>query len=92
MHTKPVWKLVVAVFFVVMAGATCPLFGWFVMESMTRMNIAAYIGASAYDEVLPWCGAMLLASAVIFLGKSVSGVLLTHVTANVVQHVREDLY
>lgn len=91
-HAKPTWKLVVSFLGVFITGGVCPLYGWWVMESMNKMNMAAFKGLSAWDEALPWILIMFGACVVLFIAKSIAGVLTSHITANVIDESRKDLY
>jgi len=91
-HSKPVWKLVVAFLCVFIVGGICPLFGWFVMEAMNKMNMAKFAGLSAFDESIPWILIMFGSCFVLFIAKGVAGVLTAHITTNVINETRKDLY
>ena len=91
-YAKPTWKILIGIFMVVLVGVVAPLFGWFIMKAMALMNLAVFMNTSALDEVLPWCGWMLLSCLVILIAKSISGVLLTHVSQEIIQGFRAELY
>ena len=75
-----------------MTGATAALFGWFMMEVMTTVNIAPLEGKSALDESEKWIIIMVLASVLLFITKSGVGWCLSEVAENIIKHVRMDLY
>jgi|Transcript_11191 ribosomal protein L39E len=43
-YAKPSWKIGVGCLMVVIVGCTATLFGWFIMEVMTILNIAPLLG------------------------------------------------
>jgi len=56
------------------------------------MNFAAFGGEDVMDATLPWCGAMLFSSILLFIAKGGSGIFLARVAENVIAGVRTDLY
>lgn len=78
--------------FTFFVGIICPLYGWFIMECMTRMNIAAYAGTSVTDATTPYVLAMFGSAVLLFFVKSASMILLSRVAEKIVQGVRKDLY
>lgn len=91
-YTRPQWSSIAGVALAGVVGIVAPMYGWFIMEAMNQMNFAAFGGNDVMDATLPWCGAMLLGSIVLFIAKGGSGIFLARVAENVIEGVRTDLY
>lgn len=91
-YTRPTWASIAGVSLAAVVGIVAPMYGWFIMEAMNQMNFAAFGETDVMDATLPWCGAMLLGSIILFIAKGGSGIFLTRVAENVIASVRADLY
>lgn len=67
-------------------------YGWFIMETMTGMNMAAFTGKSVWDETLMWILIMLGGCCLIFVCKSIAMILLSRIAEKIVQGTRKELY
>lgn len=86
------WASVAGISLVAVVGVVAPMYGWFIIETMTEMNVAAFSGASVIEKAMPWSGAMLAAAVILLFAKGMSGVFLSRVGENVITGVRTDLY
>jgi len=91
-YAKPGWKIAAGCLCSAFVGSCATLFGWFIMEVMTEMNIAPVMGKEALDECAPWILTMAGCSVFLFLAKGSAGVFLAQVTENIIMNVRKDLY
>lgn len=91
-YMKPGWKVVVALIATAIVAVSATLYGWFIMRSMSELNIAAFTGESAFDAVAPWCGVMAGGCVLLFVSKTISGLLLSQVAEEVTQGFRAELY
>ena len=91
-YTMPQWASIAGISLAAIVGIVAPMYGWFLMEAMNQMNFAAFGDADVMDATLPWCGAMLGGSVMLFIAKGGSGIFLTRVAENVIASVRVDLY
>ena len=96
-YAKPGYMILLGVILVLGYGAVGPMYGWWVQEAMNAMN-KAYVeielgmDVSPIDEVLPWCGVIMLACVIVSTMKAISMVMLSYVAENIVAGVRKDMY
>lgn len=79
-YAEPMSAMVISCIATCIFAITAPLFGWFLMKVMAEINISYFLGESVIDAALPWCGIMLAASFVMFIGKSLAGVMIARVS------------
>lgn len=91
-HAKPVGYFIIGCLAVTCVGVLCPLYGWFLMETMTGINLAPFKGEKALDEVGKWIIIMTCGAFVLLIAKTIAGIFLARVAENVTLMVRKDLY
>ena len=91
-YANPGWQIAVGCLLVCGVGIVAPSYGWFIMESMTEMNVAAFSGESAVDAIMQWFIIMLVCAFFLLLTKGSSNIFLSRVAENITLGVRQDLY
>lgn len=91
-YAEPVYALVIAAISTCIFAITAPLFGWFLMKVMAEINISYFFGESVIDAALPWCLVMLLASIIMWIFKSLAGVMIVRISENITMNIRAELY
>jgi ABC-type bacteriocin/lantibiotic exporter with double-glycine peptidase domain len=91
-YAKPQGLIIAGCLLSVLVGAAATMFGWFIMEVMTIINIEPLLGNSALDEATPWIGVMAGVSCILFIAKGGAGMTLAIVANNIIKTVREELY
>lgn len=91
-YATPGIFIVLGVVFAGCVGILAPCYGWFIMETMNGMNLAAKNQTNVLDETGQWLIIMLIAACVLFFLKSSSIIALTRVSENITENIRKDLY
>ena len=90
---KPTWKVVIALILTVGTAVFATLYGWWIMRTMTEMNMSVLDDSeTAVEAVLPWCFVMLGASTMLFICKGIAGLLLSQIAEEITQGFRAEMY
>ncbi len=92
-YMRPTWKVVIAITLTVGTAIFATLYGWWIMKTMTEMNMSIFNeDETTVEAVLPWCFVMLGASIALFICKSFSGLLLAQIAEEITQGFRAEMY
>lgn len=92
-YMRPTWKVVIAITLTVGFAIVATLYGWWIMKTMTEMNMSIFNpDETCVEAVLPWCFVMLGAATILLICKSFSGLLLSQIAEEITQGFRADMY